>query len=195
MRLEIPVSAGYCYGYVARLRMPASDDFGDPRKALALEAGPLRRSLSAYFRRRIREPGEVEDLVQEVFARIVARDNTKPVENLTGYIFQIASSVLMDRARRRRSRRADAHLHFEPDLHGGADFDPERILSGREDLTRVMAALLSLPELTRTIFVLHRLEGRKQREIALQLGISIKSVEKHMVRAGRHLIRSLGEEP
>jgi RNA polymerase sigma-70 factor (ECF subfamily) len=58
-----------------------------------------------------------------------------------------------------------------------------------------MAALLSLPELTRTVFVLHRLEGRKQREIALQLGISIKSVEKHMVRAGRHLISSLGAEP
>ncbi len=175
--------------------MPGSDDFGDMRRALALEAGPLRRSLSAYFRRRVREPGEVEDLVQEVFARIVARDSTRPVENLTGYIFQIASSVLMDRARRRRSRRADEHLHFEPELHGEADFDPERILGAREDLTRVMAALLSLPELTRTIFLLHRLEGRKQREIALQLGISIKSVEKHMVRAGRHLICSLGEEP
>jgi RNA polymerase sigma-70 factor (ECF subfamily) len=175
--------------------MPSSDDHGDTKKALALEAGSLRRSLSAYFHRRIREPGEVEDLVQEVFARVVARDNTKPVENFTGYIFQVASSVLMDRARRRRSRRADAHLSFEPDLHGEADFDPERILGAREDLTRVMAALLSLPELTRTIFLLHRLEGRKQREIALQLGISIKSVEKHMVRAGRHLICSLGEEP
>ena len=195
MRFETPLNAGYCDAYIAVLRMPGTDDLGDTNKALALQAGPLRRSLSAYFRKRIHEQGEVEDLVQEVFARIVARDSAKPVENLTGYIFQIASSVLMDRGRRRRSRHANAHLPFEPDLHGEVEFDAERILGAREDLTRVMQALLGLPELTRTIFVLHRLDGRKQREIALQLGISIKSVEKHMVRAGRHLIDSLGEQP
>jgi len=168
---------------------------GDARGALAREARPLHRSLSAFFRRRIREPAEVDDLVQEVFARIVARDSAKPVEDLAGYVFQVASSVLVDRARRRRSRRAAAHVAFEPDRHGELDFDPDRVLTAREDLSTVMRALLSLPEQTRTIFVLHRLEGRKQRDIAAQLGISVKTVEKHVLRAGRHLLVCLGDPP
>jgi RNA polymerase sigma-70 factor (ECF subfamily) len=173
--------------------MLENEGFSDARGRLALEAGPLRRSLSAFFRRRIRETAEVEDLVQEVFTRIVARDSAHPVEDLTGYIFQIASSVLVDRGRRRRTRRAESHVEFDPELHAEPDFDPERLLSAREDLNKVMVALLSLPEQTRTVFVLHRLEGRKQREIAVQLGISVKTVEKHVLRAGRHLLSSLGD--
>lgn len=191
----ISLQTGIPHASVAALEMPEHEDIGDLRGVLSLDAGPLRRSLAAYFRRRIHEPAEVEDLVQEVFARIVARDSARPVEDLTGYIFQIASSVLIDRGRRRRSRHAEAHVTFDPDQHAETDFDPERLLNAREDLNRVMVALLSLPELTRTIFVLHRIDGRKQREIALQLGVSVKSIEKHMVRAGRHLIASLGDLP
>ena len=147
--------------------MPDEDPgIGDARRALAREAGPLRRSLSAFFRRRVREQAEVEDLVQDVFSRILARDSTRPIADLTGYIFQIASSVLTDRARRRRARRAEDHIAFDPDSHAETEFDPERLLGGRQDLDTVIAALLSLPEQTRNIFILHRLEGRKQREIA-----------------------------
>jgi RNA polymerase sigma-70 factor (ECF subfamily) len=170
-----------------------NDGLADARRALAQEAGPLRRSLSAFFRRRVREQAEVEDLVQDVFSRIIARDSTRPIADLNGYIFQTASSVLTDRARRRRSRHAEDHVPFDADTHPEIEFDPERLLSGRQDLNTVISALLSLPEQTRTIFILHRLDGRKQREIAEQLGISVKTVEKHILRAGRHLLGSLGD--
>jgi RNA polymerase sigma-70 factor (ECF subfamily) len=167
--------------------MPGRDDPSESSNAIAREAEPMRQALAGYFRRRIANPSEAEDLVQEVFSRIVARDSQQPIEHLAGYVFQVAASVLADRGRRRGVRHADAHVPFDPDRHGEQDFDPERVLSGKQRLRAATAALLSLPERTRTIFLLHRLEGRRYREIAEQIGISVSAVEKHMVRAVQHL--------
>jgi RNA polymerase sigma-70 factor (ECF subfamily) len=61
------------------------------------------------------------------------------------------------------------------------------ILEARQSLQTAVAALQALPERTRTIFVLRRLEGHAYRDIADQLGISVSAVEKHMVRAVQHL--------
>jgi RNA polymerase sigma-70 factor (ECF subfamily) len=175
--------------------IPDNDDNadGEPSGALARDAEPLRRSLTRFFRRRVRESSDVEDLVQDVFTRIVARNSDRPVENLAGYIFQTAASVLADRGRRRSSRHAAAHEEFDAEHHGNDELDPERVLSGKESLRAVTAALLSLPERTRTIFVLHRLEGYKHREIAEQLGISVSAVEKQMIRAVQHLAKTIGK--
>lgn len=151
------------------------------------QAGALRQGLERYFRNRTPDPSEVDDLVQEVFARIAARDSEEPIEHLSGFVFQVAHNVLADRARRRFARKAEAHVEFDPERHADEDFDPHRILTGKEDLRAATQALLSLPHRTRTIFVLHRLEGRKSREVAAQLGISVSAVEKHMVRAMQHL--------
>ena len=157
------------------------------RAVLAEEAGPVRRWLTGYFRRRIRNEAEVEDLVQDVFARIAARDSPEPVENLGGYVIRTAASVLADWGRRRGTRRADLHVAFDSDLHADEEIDPERVLSGKEELHAATVALLSLPERTRTVFVLRRLEGYRHRDIAEHLGISVSAVEKHMVKAIRHL--------
>ncbi|MEP9360087.1 RNA polymerase sigma factor [Sphingomonas sp. KR3-1] len=154
---------------------------------LALEAGPVRRWLSGYFHRRVRDHDEVEDLVQDVFTRIVARDSEEAVGHLGGYVMRTAASVLADRARRRAVRQADLHIVHDGDRHGDDALDPERVLSGKQDLHAATAALLSLPERTRTVFVLRRLEGQRHADIARHLGISISAVEKHMVRAMRHL--------
>jgi RNA polymerase sigma-70 factor (ECF subfamily) len=151
------------------------------------DAAPVRRWLTGYFQRRVRNADDVDDLVQEVFARIASRDSPERIDHLGGYILKTAGSILADRARRRSSRHADSHVSFDPDRHGGADLDPERVLSGKEDLRLATAALLSLPERTRTIFLLRRLEGYRIGDIAAHLGISISAVEKHMLKAIRHL--------
>lgn len=168
---------------------------GEQREAnpeLAKDSRPLRGSLARYFARRLRDSSDVDDLVQEVFARTVARDSTTPIGHLGKYLYQTAASVLADYARRRSARRLEAHVPFDPDLHGGSDFDPERIVAGKQDLAAATAALLALPERTRTIFVLRRLDGVPAREVASQLGISVSGVEKHMVRAVRHLSSAIG---
>lgn len=167
--------------------MPRGDKLTDGPTNLSDVVGPVRRWLAAYFRRRVRDAGDVDDLIQDVFARMVARDSTEPVEHLGGYLAKTAASVLTDQARRRASHHASHHVAFEADLHGDADLDPERVLRGKQDLHAATAALLALPERTRTVFLLRRLDGYRHQDIAAHMGISVSAVEKHMVRAIQHL--------
>jgi RNA polymerase sigma-70 factor (ECF subfamily) len=153
------------------------------RLALADEVGPVRSWLTRYFRRRVQNIAEIEDMVQDVFARMVARDSTEPVEHLGGYVRKTASSVFADWVRRRSSHAANLHVSFEPELHGEEEVDPVRILGGKEELQAATLVLLRLPERTRTVFILRRLEGQRFQDIAAHLGISVSAVEKHMVRA------------
>jgi RNA polymerase sigma-70 factor (ECF subfamily) len=154
---------------------------------LTQDARSVRSWLVRWFARRVREQADVEDMVQDVFARIAARDSTEPVEHLGGYVLKTAWTVMADRARRRASHMAALHVPLNAELHGDEEIDPERVLTGKEDLRAATAALLSLPERTRTVFILCRLEGCRHKEIARRLGISVSAVEKHMVRAIQHL--------
>lgn len=168
-------------------RMTESGDSQAQQPTLAQQVGPVRLWLTRYFRRRVRDGAEIEDMVQDVFARMVARDGPEPVEHLGGYVLKTASSVLTDWARRRSSHGGGLHVAFDADLHGEEGADPERILDSKEELHAATAALLCLPERTRVVFILHRLEGQRYRDIAVHLGISVSAVEKHMVRAIHHL--------
>jgi len=153
----------------------------------------FRRSLVRYFARRVGDC-EVEDMVQQVFERLLRRGDVTGLERLSGYVFQTASSVFTDYLRRSRARRADAHDEFDKDLHGDLDFSPEHVLLGSERLARATAVLLELPERTRVIFVLRRLEGMKYLDIAVRLGISVSALEKHMARAVERLAEGMGQE-
>jgi RNA polymerase sigma factor (sigma-70 family) len=175
--------------------MAQEEDPGRASRPLAVEAEPLRLALGRYFRGRVTDEAEVDDLVQEVFTRLVMRASDRPVQHIGNYVFQTAASVLADRHRRRAVRHSQAHVAFNPERHAGQDLDPLRILSGKEDLRAATAALLSLPERTRAIFLLVRLDGCRQRDVARQLGISISSVEKHLARAIQYLSERMGDQP
>ena len=151
----------------------------------ALEA--LRGPLTGYFRKRVRQQDEVHDLVQEVFLRLSNREASTEIANLRSYAFQVAESVLSDRQRRRAVRHMDDHVELDPERMGEPDMAPDRIVAGREALQRALAALDQLPERTRTIFVLRRIEGMRYLDISERLGISVSAIEKHMVRAVAHL--------
>ncbi|HEY0628712.1 MAG TPA: sigma factor, partial [Sphingomicrobium sp.] len=115
--------------------MPESGEGRSARATLAGQVEPVRRWLVGFFRRQSPGEADVDDLVQEVFARIVARDSEEPIDNLNGYVMRTASSVMADNLRRRSTRRASYHVPYDPELHGGdEEFDPERVLSGKEEL-------------------------------------------------------------
>lgn len=157
-------------------------------------AEEFRPALLRYFSRRVRQSEEVEDLVQEVLARLVRRCEVVEMEAVRAYVFETASSVLIDWARRRRSRRADDHGELSADQPAPGDFTADRILLGRERLQRVTAALLELPERQRSVFILRRIEGMKYHDIAQRLGLSLSSVEKDMRSAVLHLAERMGRE-
>lgn len=187
-------AGGVVFEWGAKLidRQASSKCAPDPESVARLAA--FRPSLLRFFRRRVRDPAEAEDLVQDVFVRLAQRGSLNDLDNLAAYIFETASSVVVDRGRRRRTRAADVHDPFDAEQHGGADFAPDRVLEGRERLRRASAILLELPERTRHIFMLRRMEGLRYQDIASRLGISVSAVEKHMQRAMTYLIQRLGDE-
>jgi RNA polymerase sigma factor (sigma-70 family) len=169
--------------------IPAQVEDGAPIENEAVDAlsRRFRPALIGYFRRRINDAAEAEDLAQEVFLRMLRRGNVSGLDDVRAYLFETASSVLVDRARRGAVRHRSKHDSFDPQSHAGESFPSERVFLGKEALNRASVALLELPERTRTIFVLRRLEGMRYADVARRLGISLSAVEKHMVRAVAHL--------
>jgi RNA polymerase sigma factor (sigma-70 family) len=142
--------------------------------------------LRRYFSKRV-AAGEIDDLVQEVFLRMQGQVAGPPIEHLDRYLFTVASSVLIDRSRRRAVRHATAHERLEENHHPVEDLTPERVLLNREALGVVVAAIAELPARTRDVFVLHRFEEMTCSSIAAQLRISVSAVEKHILKALRIL--------
>jgi len=142
--------------------------------------------LRRYFAKRV-PPAEVDDLIQEVFLRMQVHGGPVRIGHMDGYLFSVAASVLTDRARRRAVRHGSAHTGLEEAHHPTEDLTPERVLLDREALDLVVEAIVDLPARTRDVFVLHRFEEMSCSAIAAQLGITVSGVEKHIMKALRHL--------
>jgi RNA polymerase sigma factor (sigma-70 family) len=153
----------------------------------------LSRHLSAVRRFLMKRApiGEVDDLVQEVALRMQTRRATDAIDNIEGYLFQVAQSVLTDRGRRDTVRHRSAHDSLEEFHHPVEDRSPERVLQGKEHLAQLIAAMNDLPDRTRLAFVLHRFEEMSYAAIARHMGISVSAVEKHIMKAIKHLAGSL----
>ena len=153
----------------------------------------FRRPLLSFFLRRVKDGAEAEDLTQEVFSRLLRERRGEGIADAKGYVFRIALNLLRDRARRESVRSAA----FLSDVHAGRveslvaelveDRHPERVLLAKDEVGRVVRALSALPERTRDMYVLFRLENMKQRDIAQLYGLSRSTVEKEVVRATLHL--------
>lgn len=157
---------------------------------LAMQFQP---ALRRYFLRRRLNRDDAEDAVQEVFVRLSRRAGLAMIDNIEGYLFETAASVAIDHQRRGRVRSYDRHDSYDDERHGLPDFASDRVLQGRQELQVVLAALRELPERSRNVFILARLEQMRHAEIARRLGISVSTVEKHVVRALAHLALRLGE--
>jgi RNA polymerase sigma factor (sigma-70 family) len=150
----------------------------------------FRPALLAYFLRRVPNPAEAEDLAHDVFLRLAG----VPLEQLRcadAYIFHVAANLLRDRARRWKVRNDYATTQVAPvdaqelELHA---FDPERIEVARRSLAALVARLMELPERTREIFILYRIENVARRNIAQAYGLSLSTVEKEVARATAYLL-------
>jgi len=146
-----------------------------------------RAPLTRFFSSRTRRPDDIEDLVQEVFVRLVARGGLEDVRAEENYLFMTASNVWRDSGRHDISRHRSRHASLEDHHHPVDTLSPEVVALGREDLRRVLVAIQELPLRTQAIFALQRYEALSYQEIARRLGISVSAVEKHMMKAIAHL--------
>ena len=127
---------------------------------------------------------EAEDAYQDLFLRIDALAD-RPVAQPAAVLYRAAANLATDRriAAARRGARDAGWL----DVQTAADElpDAERAAIARDELAHVQAAIADMPDRMATALRLFRVEGRPQREIADQLGISVSGVEKLLQRALR----------
>jgi RNA polymerase sigma factor (sigma-70 family) len=143
---------------------------------------PHEPQLRAWLRRRSLGGLEIEDVIQETYTRLVAAESVAHVHDAKNYTFQIAGSVVIDHLRRMKV----VPISSVPDLDYlevvSEEPSPERQAIDRDELNRLAHMIASLPGRVRDVFILRRVHGLSQREVALRLGLSESTVEKHMAR-------------
>ncbi len=153
----------------------------------------MREVLLRFLTARLGDPAAADDVYQELFVRLRGGALPQDLTNPKGYLFRMAYNLAneLSRARRRQEAR-DIHWTDATTQKVGADTisdtaAADEALASKERLAAVMRALEGLPPKTREVFVMCRVRGLSHRDIAEVMGISTKTVEKHMTAALKHL--------
>lgn len=149
-------------------------------------------ALRDFFGRRVRSRDEVDDLVQEAFARLIASDERREVQYPVAYLFRIASNLLHDRGRRQARTPLHADLEEAESTVGVAPNQEDR--RHHDDLRAALdQALAILSPRAREVFVMRRFRNMDTQEIARALHISRRMVQKHLTSAMREICRQLDD--
>lgn len=153
---------------------------------------PHEAALRAWLAGRVVPRLDVDDIVQEVYAIMASLDTVEDIKYPKAYAFKVAMSIVSTHVR--RSRIVPIMTLSDIDTLGAVDEmpSPEQEVSDRDELRRVGEAIGLLPEMCRKVFVLRRIEGLSQRQIADRLGIAEKTVEKHISKAVRIMMDIFG---
>lgn len=142
--------------------------------------------LQRFFRRRLESREDAADATQETLLRVLEASHGTLIENPQAYLYQVAKSVARITIAR-RSR--DAILFVAPEEGVDQPDDAplaDRIVMARQGLSIMARAIEELPARCQQVFILSRLRGLSNGEIAVELGISRNMVEKHIIRALMH---------
>ncbi|WP_051330199.1 sigma-70 family RNA polymerase sigma factor [Niveispirillum irakense] len=135
--------------------------------------------LRDWLRLRTRCASRAADLTQDTFCRLLEQPRLPPLASPRGYLATVARRLLIDDIRRREIERAIADICALQ--NGEADLlTPERIAEAAQFLDMVARLLDTLPEQARTAFLLRRVEGLSQQEVATALGVSLATVKRHI---------------
>jgi RNA polymerase sigma-70 factor (ECF subfamily) len=146
------------------------------------------RALYRYFVSMQRDRQMAEDLVQEVFFRMLRyRGTYNAGQSFTGWMYQIARNAGVDQSRKRRdvvdiNEFADRRPEFASTQPG-----PEETVARKQDLGLLRQALEKLPPEKREVLILSRFQGMKHEEIAAVLGCEVGTVKVRVYRALRAL--------
>ena len=150
-----------------------------------------REILAEGRRRNSQGAPDADDVAQDACVRALDLPAPHNVRDPIRYLIRIARNLVIDR-RRKRARDAALSESLAVIGYGSSDpTDPERILAGKQDLARVLAAIDALPPRCREAFTLHRFGGLSYAAIARQMGVSTSMVEKHIAEAMLRVTRAL----
>lgn len=153
--------------------------------------------LQRFLLRLLGNPADAADAHQETYLRMLAALSRTQVEQPSAFLFQIANNVALRMRNRQRFESTLFRNLSEAELEGIADGYalPERQAIARQELRRLAAAVDELPPRCREVFLLARIDGLANGEVAARMGISRNMVEKHLIRALLHCRRWFGDRP
>ncbi|OAI30289.1 RNA polymerase sigma factor [Methylomonas koyamae] len=129
--------------------------------------------------------GNAEDLVQDAFLRLLQHDDLQAVSNHRAYLFKITSNLSADQFRRPALDLID-DVNAEYGDPVCPQPSPETVAESRERYRLSMQALQDLPDIVRTCFLLHRIDGIPQAEIAGAFNLPRRTVERYCAKALAH---------
>ena len=165
-----------------------------------------RSRLGNFIRRRVPDPRDAEDILQEVFYELVEANRLlMPIEHVTGWLFRVARNRITDLFRKKKTESFsdaavagdDGELLLLEDLLPSADAGPDALFARGVLLDELEFALDELPEEQREVFVGHEIEGRSFREMAAESGVSINTLlarKRYAVLHLREQLRSVYDE-
>jgi len=159
-----------------------------------------RSRLRNFIRRRVPDPRDAEDILQDVFYKLVEANRLlMPIEHVTGWLFRVARNRITDLFRKKKPERfSDEAVNSEEgevlrieDLLPSPDAGPEAVYMRNMLLDELELALEELPEEQHDVFVEHELEGRSFKEMAAETGVSVNTLLSRKRYAVLHLRQRL----
>jgi RNA polymerase sigma-70 factor (ECF subfamily) len=163
----------------------------DRARWLAQYIVPHERAVRAWLARRTHDL-DIDDIIQEMYARLASLEDVQAIRNPRQYAAQTAISIALNLARHARVVPMIPLGDFEELRLASLEPSPEHALNSQEELRDLERSLQELPGPCRTAFLLRRVEGLSQKEVAEKLGISVKTVEKYMAKSVRFLLQTYG---
>jgi RNA polymerase sigma-70 factor (ECF subfamily) len=158
-----------------------------------------RAALVRYFTVRTGSSSRAEDLVQEIYLKIVSLDDAAraAVRNPAAFLYRLGANLMLDRLKQdrrgmardeawRRNQGVDTALGEAADAPAA-----DEVLAAKQRLKQLAAGVEELTPQVRRAFVLHKLNGMSQVETAQAMNLSRSAVEKHISAALKHLMRRL----
>jgi RNA polymerase sigma factor (sigma-70 family) len=152
---------------------------------------PHEGAVRAWLKRWTGHAQDIDDVIQEAYSRLAALDSIAHIGSGRAYLFQTTRNIVLEQLRRSKIVRIDNVTDFG-DLSLMDEAPPlERIVGGARELQRVEQLIAQLPFKCRRVFVLRRIHGVSQRDIARDLGISESAVEKQATRGLKLILRAM----
>jgi RNA polymerase sigma factor (sigma-70 family) len=156
--------------------------------------------LRNFIRRRVADPGDAEDILQDVFYRLVEANRLlMPIEHVTGWLFRVARNRITDLFRKKEPENfsdlaavdEEGELADFADLLPSPDAGPEALYVRSVLLDELELALDELPEEQRDVFVAHEFEGRSFKELSTETRVSVNTLLSRKRYAVLHLRKRL----
>lgn len=150
------------------------------------------KSLLARLVSKIVPPSEIEDIVQETYVRACTFQSQQSIHNPRALMVKTARNLALDHVKRAEYRLAASLEDVEDDtlqLLGSRSATPQARAESDEEFAQFCEIVRMLPAQCRRVFVLKKVYGYSQREIAAELDLSESTVEKHIAKGMKHCAR------